>query len=472
MCSSNPVRLVVCFLALAGFAAAQQELEISASPTPVGSGARAAGMADAFVAIADDATAASWNPAGLVQLERPELSIVGAWNAVYESFGADWHPEVDSSHLSDNLDLNYLSFVYPLPVLILGRNATVSLNYQRKYDFTRDFTLDYHTASGRSGGAVFTRFLELEFEQEGGLSTLSPAFAIEITNRLSIGATVNFWRSSLLGDNRWEQKTRQSSFSNFGIINALAASESRERYDDFRGENVTLGLLWAPNDQWSLGVRYDSAFTGTADYRGEFMSWQLTFPGAFRPVISTKRERREVRFPDSLAVGVARRFNDRFTLALDVTRTDWNDFTMKDGSGRRFSLVDASPLDNRLTRPDLDPTITVRLGGEYVFVPSPPPVTLKALWSLRGGLFIDQEPATGKPQGFYWPWEARGDGKPDTFYGVALGAGVQLHRRANIDVAYQLRYGPGVNADFIRGLPGFEEDVVQHRALLSLVWYF
>ena len=36
-----------------------QELELPISPTPVGSGARAAGMADAFVAIADDATAAS-----------------------------------------------------------------------------------------------------------------------------------------------------------------------------------------------------------------------------------------------------------------------------------------------------------------------------------------------------------------------------------------------------------------------------
>ena len=43
---------------------------ISSPPSPVGSGARAAGIGSAFVAVADDATAASWNPAGLVQLER------------------------------------------------------------------------------------------------------------------------------------------------------------------------------------------------------------------------------------------------------------------------------------------------------------------------------------------------------------------------------------------------------------------
>ena len=46
----------------------------------VGSGARAFGMGGAFIAVADDATAASWNPAGLSQLEKPELSGVFATN--------------------------------------------------------------------------------------------------------------------------------------------------------------------------------------------------------------------------------------------------------------------------------------------------------------------------------------------------------------------------------------------------------
>ena len=37
-------------------------IEFSASPNPVGSGARALGMGGAFIAVADDATSASWNP--------------------------------------------------------------------------------------------------------------------------------------------------------------------------------------------------------------------------------------------------------------------------------------------------------------------------------------------------------------------------------------------------------------------------
>src|SRR6266581_6250480 len=47
----------------------------------LGSGARAFGMGGAFLARADDATAASWNPAGLSYLRNPEVSIVGARNA-------------------------------------------------------------------------------------------------------------------------------------------------------------------------------------------------------------------------------------------------------------------------------------------------------------------------------------------------------------------------------------------------------
>lgn len=42
----------------------------------LGSGARALGMGGAFLARADDATAASWNPAGISYLRRPEVSVL------------------------------------------------------------------------------------------------------------------------------------------------------------------------------------------------------------------------------------------------------------------------------------------------------------------------------------------------------------------------------------------------------------
>jgi hypothetical protein len=44
----------------------------------IGVGARALGMGGAFVSVADDASAAYWNPAGLVQLEQREAMLMGA----------------------------------------------------------------------------------------------------------------------------------------------------------------------------------------------------------------------------------------------------------------------------------------------------------------------------------------------------------------------------------------------------------
>jgi len=42
----------------------------------MGAGARAAAMGDAFSAIADDVTATYWNPAGLGQIETPQMSLM------------------------------------------------------------------------------------------------------------------------------------------------------------------------------------------------------------------------------------------------------------------------------------------------------------------------------------------------------------------------------------------------------------
>lgn len=459
-------------LVLLAVQARAQELEISSSPTPVGSGARAAGMADAFVAVADDATAASWNPAGLVQLERPELSAVGAYNYLMESFGADYHEEFDTDNHTGALDLNYLSVAYPLPVTLLGRNVCLSLNYQQKYDFNRSFSFDLNRSSVSGLGTVLNSFQHFDFKQTGGLSTITPAIAVEITRRLSVGASFNFWRSTFLADNGWEQTITSRSTTLSGSRLYLSGMRTRERYEDFTGENVTLGVLWSPLDRFSFGMRYDSAFTGKADYSSSTLFGQVELPsGLINLLPESSKERREVHFPDSLALGVAWRTSDKFTLSLDVTRTDWNDFYVKTADGTRRSLVDFSNLNNSWTRTKFDPTYTVRLGWEYVFLPKEPEEKLGHLWSLRGGVFFDQEPATDKSDGFRWPGD-NGSGKADNFYGCALGVGLQLGQRVNLDAAWQLRYGPGVNSDLIRGLDGFEEDVVQQRFLVSTVIYF
>lgn len=67
-----------------------QEIEVPSSFNPVGSGARAIGMGGAFIGIADDATAASWNPGGLIQMHKAQASFVLSHfhrNEIYTKWG-------------------------------------------------------------------------------------------------------------------------------------------------------------------------------------------------------------------------------------------------------------------------------------------------------------------------------------------------------------------------------------------------
>ena len=69
---------LVSVLLLAGSSPAGAVDKFAAEFLKIGIGARALGMGGAFVSVADDASAAYWNPAGLVQLEEREAMLMGA----------------------------------------------------------------------------------------------------------------------------------------------------------------------------------------------------------------------------------------------------------------------------------------------------------------------------------------------------------------------------------------------------------
>jgi tetratricopeptide (TPR) repeat protein len=81
----------------------------------LGAGARAPGLGDAFTALADDAYAVHYNPAGLAQLERPEFS--AAYSKLYLG-------------LSDGSDLGSSQIVYAHP-LAGGKRGVLGFGWER-----------------------------------------------------------------------------------------------------------------------------------------------------------------------------------------------------------------------------------------------------------------------------------------------------------------------------------------------------
>ncbi|MDP8229387.1 MAG: PorV/PorQ family protein, partial [Candidatus Electryoneaceae bacterium] len=115
-------------------------------------GARAGGMGEAYVAIADDATATWWNPAGLAFMDRREISFMHA----------NWLP---SFHLPD-LYIDYISYVnsveywgtFGLSVFFLNLGETEGRD---EFNYPTGTFRTYETSVTGSYGSMITDNLGL-----------------------------------------------------------------------------------------------------------------------------------------------------------------------------------------------------------------------------------------------------------------------------------------------------------------------
>lgn len=289
--------LVACFFVSSAELRAEQ-LDFSSSLNPVGSGARAMGMGGAFIGVADDATAASWNPAGLVQLEKPEVSIVYSYFNHHQDYHPSNHPEITGGDTSDSHDINYASIASPF--VAFDRNVTVSLNYQHLYDLTKQNNFTQNL----SGVVVGQR----NFSQTGKLYALSPAMALQVTEGFYIGGTANIWES-IFGTNGWDD---QESFTGNSTNFLDSNTSNRGR---FSGLNGNIGFLWNISGGLSLGGVYKTAFDADLEVETDRNTPTQTLPSLHRNYT--------LKMPASYGLGLAYRYNDTLTLSADLYRTEW-----------------------------------------------------------------------------------------------------------------------------------------------------
>lgn len=416
-----------------------QRIEIPSSFNPVGSGARALGMGGAFIAVADDATAASWNPGGLIQLEKPEISIVyDSFHRIEDlDFGAN--PEGRGDQTISKGAINYASAAYPFT--LLGRNMIVSLTYQRLYDFTRQW--DFRLNSNIDG---MIRTDNYHYKQEGDLSAIGLAYSIQVTPRFSFGLTLNLWDDDL-SPNEWEQKLIQTG-SGIDHGNALFTSQSltMDKYS-FSGVNANFGLLWNMFPKLTIGAVLKTPFEADLKHEHSFYG-NLRYPNLpkFGSDFENSWELKEqLKMPVSVGFGFAYQLKRNFIVSMDVYRTEWDDFILTDSNGQDISPVSGSPL----AESDIDPTHQVRIGMEYLFI------TSEHIIPLCAGAFYDPAPAPGNP---------------DDIFGFSLGSGIGW-RKFHFDMAYQFRFGKNISEHIMKDR-SFGETTEQHTVHSSLIFHF
>lgn len=295
-----------------------------------GTGARAVGLGGAFIALADDASAVSFNPAGLAQLLSPEFSLVAESRQRQQSFSrfksAD--KDFDDSTLKDTA-FHPLFFSATVPFRPSGRNAAVTFSYQRLLDF--DFNAERNLTFRSTATPGTSRHITNSVAQKGSIDVYSLAVGLELTPRLLAGVSINLWRG------QWSFDSRQTVADSGSVYDIIQDNQ-------FRGVNLNAGLLWR-SKYLNMGLTYRSGFRSEYTFGGRYTVLDDQGGQVVQPAQDGMLD---LNWPETIGFGLAYKPSDRLTFTYDSVKTRWS------GATFRGSFVTHDPSGGDLQDLSLD----------------------------------------------------------------------------------------------------------------------
>lgn len=343
-------------------AAAQTNAEVNAGiqlnfSTP---GARSLGLGGAFIALADDATAAYSNPAGLTALSQLEVSgEIRSWDFTNtftdrgRAAGALSGNGVDTiaglrtgTGEEQAASLSFLSAIYPK-----GRWA-VALYRHELANFEGSFEAQGAFLNGPQ------RLRPTQNSMSLGIENLGLTAACRLGD-LSLGGGVSLY------DFRMRSQTRRFYLAfppgnpapggNSGppLYTDANLEDTQTQSGDDRAVGVNAGVLWQLSSGWRLGAVYRQGPGFKVD--AEFSPG----PKATGPTTSI---RRAARFdtPDVFGIGTAYLPTETTSITLDLVRVRYSDLT------RTFTNVFPA-LEDEAGRYRVDDADEIHLGIEHFF---------------------------------------------------------------------------------------------------------
>jgi long-subunit fatty acid transport protein len=260
----------------------------------MGVGARALGMGSAFTALADDSTAAFWNPAGLARLKSAEASFMHA-------------------DLTMDREYNFFNYAHPLKGKDGKDNGVVALSHIR---FGVDGLPETKLATSRTDGLALTGN-EPATSANGSYTPGQPVYIFGYFDDSEKSTFGSYARK--LGD-RW-----------YGGINLKYLSQDlyTNSADSF---GFDLGFLYEANEKTTLGLSIRDI--------GESLDWDTASGHSDR-------------VPTTLTLGVAYQAKKDLMLAADINKVE--DLDAKLFAGAEWWLQEYAAL--RLGTHDGDLTL-------------------------------------------------------------------------------------------------------------------
>jgi long-subunit fatty acid transport protein len=353
-------------------------------------GARSLGLGGAFTALADDATAAFANPAGLVQLVSPEVSaevrhwsfstpyiIGGRYEGEPTGIGLDTVDDLRTAVSEEQLTgLSFLSFVYPK-----GRWS---------FAFYRHQLANFRAQTATQGlfpGWEAPRAFDRRWSTELDIVSYGAAGAYRFSDRFSLGVGIVHFKGRLDAPFEWslpdDIDTLQDAFGPTSYLPESQLANGQMSIDD-SDWGLSAGLLWRFVENWSLGAFYrlGPEFKLVYDVTAGPLAPEFLDP-AFAPGETILIVESPMKFPDVYGLGVAFRSRDgRLAVGFEWDRVEYSSI---------FSSFD--PVVTETLDPDLDLQVYLvaddgnefRLGAEYAFL------DFKPVLAIRTGVWLDPD---------------------------------------------------------------------------------
>jgi len=330
-------------------------------------GARSLGFGGAFIGLADDATAAYTNPAGLTNLSKPEFSFEGRYFQYRNEFLDSGHAfgaptgngtdtvagEVRNRTQDSTKSFSFLAFVYPQERWAVAVYRHELADFQTKFQTNGAFF-------GPQSNYPLQRFFPVQASLDLKIIDYGASFAVRFGGfSLGLGAT----------SSQYTQRTRVTRFSFTGFEKAsYATPQEIEGVDGSANEHITVnaGLLWKASRQFSIGAVYRQ---GPKFHNQVFLATATSFgstTGTFH-------------VPDAYGVGLTLRPTDFFTASFDFNRVRYSQLT------NEFLNVFAAGAPAPTKDYRVDDGSVYRLGVQYVI-----PLSNNVL-ALRAGAWRDPD---------------------------------------------------------------------------------
>ena len=363
-------------------------------------GARSLGMGGAFLGLADDASAAEANPAGLTILRKPEITIEGRnylEKQVFTTSGT--FPDLvrtGFSHYSQRVDATFASVVYPTKYFTFGayyheplRNEGTGQVVPVRNEFTGEIKTDVPNfflpvdANGNATGGPITSAQCNALRQKDPFACLEYTVlpfqsSVKIQERtLGVAVAFNVGKFSF-GATARSQRFNETAFTfrvtptfDFSSISVQATSDIRNNNDvakDKTDLTFTGGFKWAPTDKFSMGGVYKQGakFVAPTFAANEATNFEFV-----------KAADTTFHIPDVYGAGVSFRPIPVLTINADAVKIKYSNLV------DNFVSINANvrAIDKAYRASD---ALELHLGSEYFF-------STKIPFAIRAGYWKDPE---------------------------------------------------------------------------------